>query len=91
MCVGSSGLLDVTETWWHLPIDVTHHLGHTYLSVIDCGPSQFCVWWQLHRADGNTIVNQLEQVFYIQGALVELLSSTDTIFSGQQFAAFAAQ
>ena len=33
----------------HLIIDVTHHLGNTYQSVVDCELSWFCVWQQLCR------------------------------------------
>lgn len=98
MCVGpsiqlrSSGTmgLHVEETWWGSAIDVTLYLGHAYLSVVNCGLSRFCVWCQLRRSDGETIVDQLEQMFYEQGAPVELLSDNDTIFRGHRFAAFAA-
>ncbi|KAF0293263.1 hypothetical protein FJT64_008856 [Amphibalanus amphitrite] len=45
------GSLGVKETWQRVAMDVTHYQGRAYLSVIDCGPSRFCVWRQLRRAD----------------------------------------
>ena len=85
------GSLSVAETWWRLAIDITHYLGRAYLSLVDCGPSRFCVWRQLHRPDADTVVDHLERVFYERGAPVELLSDNDTVFRGRRFAAFAAR
>ena len=83
------GSLGVEETWWRLAIDITHHVGRDYLSIIDCGPSRFCVWRQLRRADSDTVVKELEQVFFERGAPVEVLLDNDTVFRGRQFSAFA--
>lgn len=85
------GSLHVEKTWWRLAIDITHYLDQAYLSVVDCGPSRFCVWRRLRRPDGETVVEQLEDVFYERGAPVELLSDNDTVFRGHRFAAFAAR
>ena len=35
------GVLQVQTTWTRLAIDITHHRGQLYLTVVDCGPSRF--------------------------------------------------
>lgn len=85
------GSLGVPETWWRLAIDVTHYLGHAYLSIIDCGPSRFCLWRQLRRPDADTVADHLEQIFYERGSPVELLCDNDTVFRGRRLAALAAR
>lgn len=45
----------------------------------------------MRQSDAETAVCHLEEVFYKQGATVELLGDNDTIFLGRQFVAFAAQ
>lgn len=85
------GSLEVDDTWYRLAIDVTHYGGRSYLSVIDCGPSRFCLWRLLRRADSATVVAELEQVFAERGAPFELLADNDTAFRSREFAAFAAR
>lgn len=82
------GSLGVSETWQRLAIDFTHYRGNTYLSIVDCGPSRFCVWRQLRYPNGEAVIGQLEQVFYERGAPVELLCDNDTVFRGRRCAAF---
>ena len=85
------GSLDVDEVWSRLAIDMTHHQSGDYLSVIDCGPSRFCLWRLLRRSDAETVVEQLQRVFYERGAPTELLCDNDTIFRSRRFGAFAAR
>ena len=85
------GSLAVEGTWDRLAIDVTHHGGQSYLSVIDCGPSRFCVWRLLRRSDAASVTSELEQVFAERGAPAELLADNDTAFRSRHFAAFAAR
>ena len=85
------GSLDVPETWKRLAIDITHYQDQTYLSIIDCGPSRFCVWRPLRRSDSSAVVVQLEQVFLERGAPEEVLADNDTAFRSREFAAFAAR
>jgi len=85
------GSLGVAETWKRIAIDVTHHQRRSYLSVIDCGPSRFCVWRPLRHADANEVVSHLEQLFLERGAPVEILMDNDTVFRSQRFAALAAK
>ena len=85
------GSLGVAVTWQRVAIDVTHHRGCSYLSIIDCGPSRFCLWRQLRRADATEITGHLEQLFLERGAPAELLADNDTVFRGRQVAALAAR
>ena len=74
------GSLGVPETWNRLAIDITHYRGQSFLSIIDCGPSRFCLWRQLRRSDSGSVIAQLEQVFLERGAPVEILADNDTAF-----------
>ena len=85
------GSLGVSETWQRIAIDVTHHQGREYLSVIDCGPSRFCLWRPLRRPDGAEITGHLEQLFLERGAPAEILADNATAFRGRQMAALAAK
>ena len=85
------GSLGVAVTWQRVAIDVTHHQGRDYLSIIDCGPSRFCVWRQLRRADAAEITGHLEQLFQERGAPTELLADNATVFRSRTMAALAAK
>ena len=60
------GSLGVAVTWQRVAIDVMHHRGRNYLSVIDV-PSRFCVWRELCRVDAVEITSHLEQLFLERG------------------------
>ncbi|KAF0314327.1 hypothetical protein FJT64_015207 [Amphibalanus amphitrite] len=83
------GSLGVSVPWQRISIDVTHHRGQNYLTVIDCGPSRFCVWRSLRRANAIEIVGHLEQLFLERGAPEEILTDNDTVFRGRHMAAAA--
>ena len=53
-------------------MDVTHLENRHYLTLINCGPSQFAIWRPLLCQDSTSIVQQLETVFYERGASVEI-------------------
>ena len=57
-------------------MDVTHVNGCHYLTLIDCGPIRFAVWRRLPRQDTDSVIKQLELVFFERGAPVELLTAT---------------
>ena len=38
------GGLGVMDNWKRLVMDITHHNGENYLTIIDCGPSRFAIW-----------------------------------------------
>ena len=85
------GSLGVAATWQRIAIDVTHYHGQSYLSIIDCGPSRFCVWRQLRRPGAAEVVSHLEQLFLERGAPEEILADNDTMFRGRQVAALVAR
>ena len=38
------GGLGVTDNWKRLAMDITHHTGENFLTIIDCSPSRFAIW-----------------------------------------------
>ena len=85
------GSLGVPLTWERLAIDVTHHRGQPYLTVVDCGPSRYGLWRQLRRSDAAEITRQLETIFLEHGAPAQLLLDNATEFRGRRMEAFAAR
>ena len=85
------GVLSVPQTWQRIAIDITHHDGQSYLSVIDCGPSRFAVWRPLRRQDSACVVQRLEEIFYERGAPAEILCDNDPVFRGRPFAVLTAR
>lgn len=71
----SSGIIE----WCHMTIDVMHHLGYIYLSVVVCGSSHFCMRQQLCWSNRNGVIDQLKQVLYEQEFLIELLTINDEV------------
>ena len=70
-------------------MDVTHVNGCHYLTLIDCGPTRFAVWRRLQRQDTDSVIKQLELVFFERGAPVELLTDNDPAFRSCAFTQFA--
>ena len=58
------GTLDVPQTWQRLAMDVTYYGGQSYLTIVDCGPSRYCLWRPLRREDSASVVQKLEEVFF---------------------------
>ena len=83
------GELNVDEIWHRVGMDVTHVNGCHYLTLIDCGPTRFAVWRRLQRQDTDSVIQQLELVFFERGALVELLTDNDPAFRSGAFKQFA--
>ena len=83
------GDLSVEKVWHRLGMDVTHCGGRHYLTLIDCGPSRFAVWRQLRLQTSESVIKELETVFYERGAPEELLTDNDTAFRSRAFAEFA--
>ena len=69
-------------------MDVTHFGGWHYLTLIDCGPSQFAIWRLLLCQDSASIIRQLENVFIKKGVPVELLTNNGTVFCEEMFTKF---
>ena len=70
-------------------MDVTHVDGCHYLTLIDCRPTRFAVWRRLQRQDTDSVIQQLELVFFERGAPVELLTDNDPAFRSGAFKQFA--
>ena len=68
---------------------ITHAKGCHYLTLIDCGPARFAVWRRLQRQDTDSVIQQLESVFFEHGAPVELLTDNDMAFRSGVFTQFA--
>ncbi|KAF0309114.1 uncharacterized protein FJT64_019716 [Amphibalanus amphitrite] len=85
------GSLEVAAVWERVAMDVTHHQGRSYLTVIDCGPTRFTVWRPLGRADTVEVTGHLEQIFLERGAPKEILADNDTVFRGRRLASLVAR
>ena len=78
-----TGSLGVQQTWERLAMDVVKYRDRSFLSLIDCGPSRYCIWKPLHRSTASEIGRQLEEVFLERGAPAELLTDNAREFRGQ--------
>ena len=83
------GKLGVKDKWSRLAMDITHHNGENFLTIINCGPSRFAIWQPLHRQDAPTVIRQLENVFLERGPPMEILSDNETAFTCKDFGEFA--
>lgn len=80
------GSLGVPLTWERLAMDVVKYAGRGYLSLIDCGPSRYCIWRALHRAEAVEITQRLEEIFLERGAPAEILTDNAREFRGRHMA-----
>jgi ribonuclease HI len=74
------GHLDCEETWYRLAIDVTHYGLSKYLTIIDCGPSRFCVWRRISNETGESISKVLLEIFAERGPPTEVLMDNSKAF-----------
>ena len=58
------GSLHVNNTWQRLACDITHYNHTKFLTVMDCGPSRFCIWRRVANEDGTTIAKELRNIFF---------------------------
>ena len=77
------GSLAVTESWWRLACDVTHWKHTKYFTVVDCGPSRFCIWRRLVNEDGFSIGRELLSIFRERGPPVEVLFDNGLAFKSE--------
>ncbi|XP_067949570.1 uncharacterized protein [Watersipora subatra] len=75
-----SGHLDAADDWHRLAMDITHHNGIPYLTVIDCGPSRYAIWRKLKNETLSAVSEQLEHIFTKRGSSAELLSDNGPCF-----------
>uniref|UniRef100_A0A5S6QCI9 Integrase catalytic domain-containing protein n=1 Tax=Trichuris muris TaxID=70415 RepID=A0A5S6QCI9_TRIMR len=66
-------------------MDITHFRGSIYLTLIDCGPSRYAIWWPLKYHSSTAVSEQLESIFGERGAPEELLTHNDTAFRSKVF------
>ena len=66
-------------------MDITHHNGENFLTIIDCGPSRFAIWQPLRQQDAPTVIRQLKNVFLKRGPSMEILTDNDTAFTSKDF------
>ena len=71
------------DNWNRLGMDITHHNGENFLTIINCGQSRFAIWWPLHQQDVPTVIRQLKNVFLKRGPLMEILTDNDTAFTSK--------
>ena len=83
------GKLSMKDNWSRLAIDITHHNGENFLTIIDCGSLRFAIWRPLRRQNASTVIQQLENVFLERGPLMEILTDNDTAFTSKDFGKFA--
>ena len=74
--------------WNRLAMDITHHNGENFLTIIDCGPSGFAIWRPLLQQDVSTVIRQLENVFLEQGPPMEILTDNNIAFASEDFGEF---
>jgi len=80
------GTLDMSRNWLRLACDVTHYKGKAFLTIIDCGPSRFCIWRELGGEHASEITGQILSVFREFGPPQSLLLDNGTSFRSQTFA-----
>ncbi|KFD47071.1 hypothetical protein M513_12059 [Trichuris suis] len=83
------GRLEVPKVWQRVGVDVTHCGKELYLTLIDCGPSRFCIWRRPSQSSSTEIARHLESVFYERGGPEEMLTDNDTAFRSNEVARLA--
>ena len=83
------GKLGVKDNWNRLAMDMTHHNGENFLTIIDYSPSRFSIWRPLRRQDAPTVIRQLENVLLERSPPIEIFTDNDTAFTCKDFGEFA--
>lgn len=68
-------LLEVSEIWNRINMDICHVKNQNYLTIIDCGPSRYAIWRRIRHQDTASVIEQLEDVFFERGAPTESLTT----------------
>jgi transposase InsO family protein len=85
------GSLEVDEVWGRLAVDVTYVGRKPYLSVVDCGPSRFAIWQQLHNETADTAIKLLKRIFMERGPAQQLLCDNGPCFVSWKMKEFLAE
>ena len=59
--------LDVDTNWTPLGMDITHYSGGHFLTLTDCRPSWFAIWWCIQYKNSTIVSCHLEAVFLCVG------------------------
>ncbi|XP_054285261.1 uncharacterized protein LOC129001833 [Macrosteles quadrilineatus] len=78
------GHLDCDKNWHRLAIDVTHYGSYKFLTIIDCGPSRFCIWRRIPSETKEQVVKILLELFSERGPPQELLMDNSATFRCEQ-------
>lgn len=78
------GHLDCNQNWHRIAIDVTHYGTFKFLTIIDCGPSRFCIWRRIPSESKEHVTKILLELFSERGPPQELLMDNSTTFRSQQ-------
>ena len=78
------GELSVERNWTRLACDVTHYHRDKYLTLVDSGPSRFCVWKPLLNENISTVLDALLSVFCEMGPPKELLLDNSPTFKSDR-------
>lgn len=78
------GTLEVQKVWRRLACDVTHYRNTKYLTIIDCGPSRFCIWRKLRDERANTIANEMHNIFAERSPPQEFLVDNSKSFKSSE-------
>ena len=85
------GDLGVKENWKRLAIDITHYKNKCYLSIVDCGPGRFAIWRHVRNEMADTVVYNLEQIFFERGPVEEVLMDNAIAFRSERMREFLAK
>lgn len=75
------GQLNVSKVWHHVEMDITHHNGTHYLTLIDRGPTWFTIWRHLCRQDSISAIDHLRALLFECGPQTEFLTDNDTAWT----------
>ena len=78
------GHLDCDQNWQRIAIDITHYGTYKYITVIDCGPSRFCIWRRIPSETKEQVVTILLEIFAERGPPQELLMDNSATFRSEQ-------
>lgn len=69
----------LSKAWKWLGMNIIHCNGRHYLTLINCGPSQFTIWRPLQQQNSTAIITHVEALFYDQNPPEELFTDNDTM------------
>ena len=82
----SQGQLSVGSSWKRVAIDVTHYRHKCYLTLVDCGPGRYAIWREMKNETADSIVTNLDQIFYERGPVEQILMDNATAFRSEKMA-----